>query len=116
VDIEFFCILVLWIGLFFKIFIYFIIYLFYLFFHIKLFSFSCVNNIGTQLFAGAITATGNAVDWHPWFAQQGIVSGYSFGIGNLTFATVLNAGHMVPQDAPESALFLFSSFISGKPI
>lgn len=73
------------------IFVSFNFYLFIFFFS------SCVNYIGTQTFASTITASGKAIDWHPWFAQTGIVAGYSFSVGNLTFATVLNAGKLFDQ-------------------
>ncbi|EER02197.1 carboxypeptidase Y precursor, putative [Perkinsus marinus ATCC 50983] len=37
--------------------------------------------------------------------------GRSGGLGGLTFARVINASHMVPQDAPEAALSLVNDFI-----
>jgi cathepsin A (carboxypeptidase C) len=34
--------------------------------------------------------------------------------GGLTFLQVFNAGHMVPMDQPETSLYMFNEFISGK--
>lgn len=36
--------------------------------------------------------------------------------GNLTFATVLGAGHMVPHDKPAEALVLVSRWIAEQDI
>ncbi|KAF4724803.1 hypothetical protein FOZ63_011768 [Perkinsus olseni] len=36
------------------------------------------------------------------------------GLGGLTFARVVNASHMVPQDAPEAALLLMNDFMYRK--
>ncbi|KAJ7260949.1 carboxypeptidase C [Mycena haematopus] len=42
--------------------------------------------------------------------------GKGFTAGNVTFATVFEAGHMVPFDQPEAALDLFSRWISNTPL
>ncbi|KAF7373349.1 Carboxypeptidase [Mycena sanguinolenta] len=42
--------------------------------------------------------------------------GGGFTAGNVTFATVFEAGHMVPFDQPEAALDLFSRWISNTPL
>ena len=59
-------------------------------------------------------------EWMPWMYgtnsnQQ--VGGYTthFNTRNLTFVTVKDSGHMVPQYAPEAALTLFRRFLSGVP-
>lgn len=41
------------------------------------------------------------------------VGGWTLSWGNLTFATVRGAGHMVPATQPARALQLFASFLSG---
>ncbi|KAF5835512.1 peptidase S10, serine carboxypeptidase [Dunaliella salina] len=53
--------------------------------------------------------------WHPWyFSNQ--VAGYATEYTNLTYATVLGAGHMVPQNKPREALEMFERFLSKKTI
>jgi hypothetical protein len=57
-------------------------------------------------------------DWHPW-TVDGQVGGYvSQWITNddklFTFATVYDAGHMVPKDQPVKGLALFDRFIGQK--
>jgi len=42
--------------------------------------------------------------------------GGGFTAGNVTFATVFEAGHMVPFDQPEAALDLLSRWISNTPL
>jgi len=36
--------------------------------------------------------------------------------GGLSFATVRNAGHMVPYTQPAAALHLLSAFLAGEPL
>jgi len=36
--------------------------------------------------------------------------------GGLTFATVLGAGHEVPDTKPVEALALFQAFVAGRPL
>ncbi|CAM0951732.1 unnamed protein product [Alopecurus aequalis] len=51
--------------------------------------------------------------WRPWTANTevgGYVQGYT---GELVFASVRGAGHMVPSSQPKTALILVSSFLKG---
>jgi len=52
--------------------------------------------------------------WRPW-SIKGQVGGYVevYDRDSLTFATVREAGHMVPYTQPERAFHLFKSWISG---
>lgn len=56
--------------------------------------------------------------WRPWkMGRQ--VAGHAVryraeGEGPLTFATVIGAGHMVPQTSPQNALALLQEFLSDK--
>ncbi|KAL7263799.1 hypothetical protein ACSBR1_001870 [Camellia fascicularis] len=52
--------------------------------------------------------------WHPWSDDTNEVSGYTVVYDGLTFITVQNAGHQVPQSQPQRALALFKKFILGK--
>jgi len=52
--------------------------------------------------------------WQPYMVQNQ-VGGYYTVYEGLTFATVRNAGHMVPQTQPERGLHMFSNFLYGTP-
>ncbi|WIA18548.1 hypothetical protein OEZ85_009991 [Tetradesmus obliquus] len=49
--------------------------------------------------------------WRPWYSSSGQVGGWRVDYRNLTFATVRNAGHMVPYVQPERAYHLLSRFL-----
>ncbi|XP_071735878.1 serine carboxypeptidase-like 40 [Rutidosis leptorrhynchoides] len=52
--------------------------------------------------------------WHPWLDHQGEMGGFAQVYeGDLTFATVLGAGHQVPSYKPKSALALVTHFLTG---
>jgi len=58
--------------------------------------------------------------WRQWFFTDragkqvgGFVTEYKEG---LAFATIVGAGHMVPQDKPQPAYEMFSRFITGRPL
>jgi serine carboxypeptidase-like clade 2 len=54
--------------------------------------------------------------WHPWLAY-GEVGGYTEVYkGDLTFATVREAGHQVPSYQPARALTLIKHFLDGTPL
>ncbi|KAJ7559271.1 hypothetical protein O6H91_04G076900 [Diphasiastrum complanatum] len=53
--------------------------------------------------------------WKPWFLGKQ-VGGYVTHYAGLTFATVRDAGHMVPYTQPLRALHLFKSFITETPL
>jgi serine carboxypeptidase-like clade 1 len=57
--------------------------------------------------------------WRAWLVDNqvaGYVKGFQFPMGSLTFATVKNAGHMVPTYQPKPALEMFSRFIHDQPL
>jgi len=56
--------------------------------------------------------------WRPWRLDRvvaGYVTAYSAGAHNLTFLTVKESGHMVPQYQPRRALAFFSRWLDGAP-
>ncbi|KAE8038295.1 hypothetical protein FH972_010820 [Carpinus fangiana] len=54
--------------------------------------------------------------WHPWFFK-GEVGGYTEVYkGDLTFATVRDAGHQVPSFQPARGLSLIKHFLGGTPL
>lgn len=89
------------------------------------------NGLRVWIFSGDIdgrvpvTSTKYSIDmlklptetaWHPWFAY-GEVGGYTQVYkGNLTFATVREAGHQVPSYQPARALSLIKHFLDGTPL
>ncbi|XP_075647084.1 serine carboxypeptidase-like 40 [Castanea sativa] len=55
--------------------------------------------------------------WHPWFLTKDQVGGYTQVYeGDLTFATVREAGHQVPSYQPARAFSLIEHFLEGKPL
>ncbi|KAK9823070.1 hypothetical protein WJX81_006746 [Elliptochloris bilobata] len=52
----------------------------------------------------------------PWRLHDYVAGHVYEYMGNLTFATVLGAGHEVPQTNPVEALALFTSFIAGSAL
>ncbi|CAL5224857.1 g7615 [Coccomyxa viridis] len=52
------------------------------------------------------------LQWRPWKSATGQVGGYYEVYDGLTFATVRDAGHMVPYTQPERALFLFTKWVT----
>ena len=66
----------------------------------------------------------NAMPWRPWLIHRGggatAVAGYVTSYAthtahNLTFLTIKNSGHMVPQYQPDRALAFFTAWLEGKP-
>ncbi|KAE9616258.1 putative carboxypeptidase D [Lupinus albus] len=54
--------------------------------------------------------------WHPWFVD-GEVGGYTEVYkGDVTFATVREAGHLVSASQPKRALSLIQHFLNGTPL
>jgi len=61
----------------------------------------------------------NKNKWGPWYsAWSGTnqVAGYWIDFGNIWYATVKGAGHMVPWFQPGAAYDMFSRFIAGTPL
>ncbi|CAK7330954.1 unnamed protein product [Dovyalis caffra] len=55
-------------------------------------------------------------EWNPWFFNQEVGGYVQVYKGDLTFATVRGAGHMVPSVQPVRALSLISHFLAGTPL
>jgi len=53
--------------------------------------------------------------WRPWIVNKQ-VGGYVTVYKGLTFVTVRNAGHMVPETQPVRAFEMFSRFLAGNPL
>lgn len=53
--------------------------------------------------------------WKPWYSGTGQVGGYRVVYDRLTFASVRNAGHMVPYVQPERAFQLLSDYLGVRP-
>lgn len=53
--------------------------------------------------------------YRAWY-HNGQVGGWTMSYGNLTYATVRGAGHMVPMMQPSRALVFFKSFLSGESL
>jgi len=51
-----------------------------------------------------------------WYTDAGKHGGHRKGRDNLIFATVWNAGHMVPMDQPEAAHDMINQFIKNKDL
>ncbi|KAJ7518690.1 hypothetical protein O6H91_20G003600 [Diphasiastrum complanatum] len=58
---------------------------------------------------------GTTLSYRAWYAQAQ-VGGWTQIYGNLTYATVRGAAHMVPYTQPARALILFKKFIAGKSL
>jgi serine carboxypeptidase-like clade II len=54
--------------------------------------------------------------WRPWMGSDGQVAGYVTAYDGLTFATVRDAGHMVPWTQPARARDMFSRFLRGQEL
>jgi carboxypeptidase C (cathepsin A) len=78
---------------------------------------SCVNYLGTETAVLQIKAAGGKKAWHAWLVDDQ-VAGFTMTLGtNLTFATVKDAGHMVPSKAigkPQNALEMLTRFLAGE--
>ena len=55
-------------------------------------------------------------NWRSYSADNQQVAGFTVKYEGLIFATVKGAGHMVPMDKPQEALYLLKKFINGQPI
>lgn len=64
-----------------------------------------------------VTALGRKLvkEYGPW-SYKNQTAGFYKEFSNITYATVLGAGHMVPTDRPGQTLKLFSNFIYNKPM
>ncbi|KAL8227827.1 hypothetical protein R6Q57_015411 [Mikania cordata] len=89
------------------------------------------NNLRVWVFSGdtdgrvPVTSTSYSINlmnlpvktpWHQWL-YQGEMGGFEQVYeGDLTFATILGAGHQVPSYKPKNALALVTHFLMGKPL
>ena len=80
----------------------------------------CVPYVGTSRW---IESLGLPVDapWRPWTAPgtmpvTGYVTTYSTDGGGFTFATLRDAGHMVPRYKPQQALYMMTQWLSSQPL
>lgn len=76
----------------------------------------CVPHTGSEAWTRGLGRSRLAT-WQPWFVEDHQVAGYVVEYeGNLTYATVKGAGHMVPETNPVEALAMFSRFVEGVPL
>ena len=59
--------------------------------------------------------------WREWWVpglhkHDDQVAGMTWRLSGFTFASVKNAGHMVPLDKPKEAYVLLESFLNGVPL
>ncbi|EFJ34710.1 serine carboxypeptidase-like enzyme [Selaginella moellendorffii] len=79
---------------------------------------SVVPLTGTRSLIGGLAKSLGMQTTQPYTAwyQGGQVAGWTQSYGNLTYATIRGAAHMVPYAQPERALLLFRSFIRGNAL
>jgi len=78
-----------------------------------------VPHTGTQKWIKALGIPTKKRVWDAWVypkwdGQQ--TGGYVTEYQGLTYATVHGSGHMVPQFRPEAAYYMFSRFLTGRPL
>lgn len=49
--------------------------------------------------------------WMPWRLDDGRVAGFAGHFAGIIYATVIGAGHAVPESRPEEALSMFAQFL-----
>jgi len=71
------------------------------------------NFLGDQWF---VESLGQEVlkDYDNWKDEDGNVGGYGKTFQNISFTTVRGAGHMVPEDQPARALYMFNRFLNNQ--
>jgi len=82
----------------------------------------CVPSVGTKRWIDSLELP-VAKPWHPWAPHTGsLIAGYTQiyageGIGStFTYATIRDAGHMVPRYKPSEALHMIKQFLNDQPI
>ena len=70
--------------------------------------------LGTREWLAKLQLTETAPS-RPW-SLNGQVAGWTTQYKELTFATVRNAGHMVPETQGARGLALVNAFLSGTPL
>jgi serine carboxypeptidase-like clade 1 len=82
---------------------------------------ACVPYTGSEEWTARLAADNGwalTAPWSPWLVD-GQVAGYATAWGSprgFAWATVLGAGHMVPETRPAPALALFHRFLGGGPL
>lgn len=79
---------------------------------------SVIPLTGTRTIVNQLAAKMNLAKtdaYRAWY-NKGQVGGWTMSYGNLTYATVRGAGHMVPMMQPSRALLFFKSFLLGEPL
>jgi serine carboxypeptidase-like clade II len=69
---------------------------------------------GTRSWIKALKTKGAlkvAEPWRPWFDRYNQTGGYTEKFDGLTFASIRDAGHMVPYTQPQRSLTLFATFL-----
>lgn len=79
---------------------------------------SVIPLTGTRTIVNQLAAKMRLTKTDPYRAwySKGQVGGWTVSWGNLTYATVRGAGHMVPMMQPSRALLFFKSFLLGEPL
>ncbi|KAI5084784.1 hypothetical protein GOP47_0000953 [Adiantum capillus-veneris] len=79
---------------------------------------SVIPLTGTRTIVNQLAARMKLTKTDPYRAwySKGQVGGWTVAWGNLTYATVRGAGHMVPMMQPSRALVFFKSFLVGEPL
>ena len=77
----------------------------------------CVPYVGTQRWIDSLNLP-ITKNWRPWNAPNTMpYTGYVTEFAsNFTFATVRNAGHMVPRYKPRESLYMFGRWLHGKEL
>jgi len=80
----------------------------------------CVPHTGSEAWTKAMGLP--VIDaWRAWMVGDDQVAGYSVtyksnSTANLTYATVMGAGHTVPEYKPQQSLQMFQRFLQGVPL
>lgn len=93
--------------------------------HLRIMQFSgdadpCVPYVGTERWIESLQMPVSA-QWRPWSAPStmpvsGYVTVYDTPGGGFTFATMRDAGHMVPRYKPKEARYMISRWLKGEKL
>jgi len=80
----------------------------------------CVPHTGSEAWTRSLDLP-VADAWRPWLFDDGQVAGYvkvyqGVHTAKLTYATVMGAGHTVPQYKPKQSLQMFTAFLKGETL
>eukprot|EP00891_Asterochloris_glomerata_P006219 jgi/Astpho2/6219/e_gw1.00088.45.1_t len=71
--------------------------------------------VGTRRWVTSLNLTVSE-PWRAWYSRTGQVGGFTEGYDGLRFATVRNAGHMVPFTQSERSMHLFARWVHGQQL